>query len=73
VASIERAGACKLCCSSIGCPSERIWSLRDQLSGGDPFRANPETLTTQLMLKKNVPVRALIEQRSLFDVLDANK
>jgi hypothetical protein len=50
-----------------------FWSLSDDLSGGDRPRANPDILHTQLILKKNVPVRALIERRSLFDVLEAKK
>jgi hypothetical protein len=43
------------------------------LSGGDRSGANPETLNTQLILKKNVPVRAFIEKRSLFDVLETKQ
>jgi hypothetical protein len=50
-------------------PSERVWSAADDVSGGDRSSVAPETLDTQLSLKKNTPVRALLEGCSLFDAL----
>ncbi len=49
--------------------SERVWSAADDVSGGDRSNVDPETLDAELILKKNTPVRALLESCSLFDAL----
>ena len=49
--------------------SERVWSVADDVSGGDRSNVDPETLDAELLLKKNTPVRALLESCSLFDAL----
>lgn len=51
--------------------SERVWSAADDLSGGDRATAAPQTLNAQLILKYNAPVRALLDQISLFDAFNA--
>jgi hypothetical protein len=49
--------------------SERNWSAADDLSGGDPAAVSADMLNARLALKKNTPVRALIDGVSLFDAL----
>jgi len=58
---MQQLARCVLVCSASAAASERNWSLADQLSGGDRASVSPETLAAQMMLKKNVPVRAQIE------------
>ncbi len=49
--------------------SERVWTVADDVSGGDRAQAAPETLNAQLILKKNTPVQAEIMGCDVFDVL----
>ena len=56
-----------------GAASERVWSLADDLSGGDRARVAPENLEIGLILKKNTPARALIMGMSPFEVLEKKK
>ncbi len=63
----QRLARCVLVCSASSAASERNWSLADQLSGGDRAAASPTTLAAQMLLKKNVPVRAQIEAVQLFN------
>lgn len=50
-------------------PSERVWSLADDLSGDDRASIGSEMLNTRLKLKKNTPVMSRITGAPLFDCL----
>jgi hypothetical protein len=49
--------------------SERVWSAADDLCGGDRASTSMETLNARLILKMNTPVRASIQESSLFNAL----
>lgn len=53
--------------------SERIWSLADDLCGGDRTDMDPKLLNTMLILKKNTPVQAQMMGCGLLEVFEGGE